>query len=69
MLSRCFHFGVFEIFVPNLLFLPFLSFQNSCVSITYEQSANFQEEDNDIGHSGTDPLCPPLHTPPEDHPR
>ena len=49
MLSRCFHFGVFEIFVPNLFLLPFLPFQYDCVSITYEQSAGFQEEDYDGG--------------------
>jgi len=48
MLSKCFHFGVFEIFVPNLFLLPFLSFQYICVSVTYEQSAVFEEEYYDI---------------------
>ena len=37
----------FEIFVPNLFLLPFLSFHYICVSITYEQTAGFQEEDYD----------------------
>ena len=44
MLSRCFHFGVFEIFVPNLFLLSFLSFQYICVSATYKNSAGFQEK-------------------------
>ena len=44
MLSRCFHFRFFEFFVPNLFLLPFLSFQYICVSITYEQSAGFEEK-------------------------
>lgn len=47
LLSRCFHFGFFEIFVPNLFPPPFLSFRYSCVSTSYKQPADFQEEDND----------------------
>jgi len=47
LLSRCFHFGVFEIFVPNLFLLPFSPFQYICVSATYKQAADYQEEDHD----------------------
>lgn len=40
---------VFRFFVSSLFLLPFPSFQYSCVSITYEQSTGFQEEDYDDG--------------------
>jgi hypothetical protein len=40
MLSRCFHFGVFEIFVSSLFLLAFFS---AFASIDYQHLTNFQQ--------------------------
>ena len=39
MLSRCFHFGVFEIFVSSLFLLALFAF----ASIDYQHLTNFQQ--------------------------
>ena len=45
MLSRCFHFGVFEIFVSSLFLLAFFGFSKYWLSAPYKLSADSQEED------------------------
>ena len=47
MLSRCFLFGVYEIFVSSLFLLPILLGKQHCVSSTYKQTTGFEEKDND----------------------
>ena len=47
MLSRCFHFRVFEIFVSSLFLGHVSPLKPSCVSGTYEELAGFQEENHD----------------------
>lgn len=47
MLSGCFQFGVFEIFVSNLFLLPIYRVKLCCVSGAYENLTDSQEEDND----------------------
>ena len=48
MLSICFHFGVFEIFVSSLFLVHFSLIKPYCVSVTYEELTAFEEEDNDV---------------------
>lgn len=45
MLSRCFHFGGFKIFVSSLFLLVVLTFAEYWLSVYYVQSADSQEED------------------------
>ena len=45
MLSRCFHFGVFEIFVSSLFLLVVISFGEYWYSVLYNSEADSQEED------------------------
>ena len=47
MLSRYFHFGVFEIFVSSLFLLVVLAFGEYWLSIHYNLKADSQEEDNE----------------------
>ena len=47
MLSRCFHFGVSEIFVSSLFLPSILSNKPYCISVTYKELTGFQEKDND----------------------
>ena len=47
MLSRCFHFGVFEIFVSSLFLSPFFLKKPCCISVTYKSLTESQEEDHD----------------------
>ena len=47
MLSRCFHFGFFEIFVSSLFLLVFLDFCKYWLSVLYNSKADYQEEDHD----------------------
>ena len=47
MLSRCFHFGVFEIFVSSLFLLVVLAFGEYWYSVLYNSEADSQEEDNE----------------------
>ena len=50
MLSICFHFGVFEIFVSSLFLVHVSLLRLYCVPATYEELAGFQEEDNDVSN-------------------
>ena len=43
MLSRCFHFGVFEIFVSSLFLLVLFAFWECCYSALYNSEADSQE--------------------------
>ena len=45
MLSECFHFGVFEIFVSNLFLLVVSAFWERWYSALYNSGADSQEED------------------------
>ena len=45
MLSRCFHFGVFEIFVSSLFLLVVFAFGVCWYSALYNSKADSQEED------------------------
>ena len=45
MLSRCFHFGVFEIFVSSLFLLVLFAFWECRYSALYNSEADSQEED------------------------
>ena len=45
MLSRCFHFGVFEIFVSSLFLLVVFAFGEYWYSALYNSEADSQEED------------------------
>ena len=47
MLSRCFHFGVFEIFVSSLFLLVVFAFGEYLLSAHYNSKADSQEEDYD----------------------
>ena len=47
MLSKCFHFWVFEIFVSSLFLLVVFDFGEYWLSAHYNQSAVSQEEDNE----------------------
>ena len=47
MLSKCFHFGVFEIFVSSLFPNPIIFKKPYCVSVTYESLTDSEEEDYD----------------------
>ena len=47
MLSRCFHFWVFEIFVSSLFLVSVTTKKLSCISITYKEITGFEEEDHD----------------------
>ena len=48
MLSRCFHFRVFEIFVSSLFLLVFLDFCTYWLSVLYNLKADSQEINYDI---------------------
>ena len=48
MLSICFHFGVFEIFVSSMFLVHVSLIKPYCVSVTYEELTAFEEEDNDV---------------------
>ena len=50
MLSICFHFGGFEIFVSSLFLVHVSLLRLYCVPATYEELAGFQEEDNDVSN-------------------
>ena len=45
MLSRCFHFGVFQIFVSSLFLLVIFAFGECWYSALYNSEADSQEED------------------------
>ena len=45
MLSRCFRFGVFEIFVSSLFLLALFAFGEYSYSALYNSEADSQEED------------------------
>ena len=47
LLSRCFYFVLFEIFVSDLFLLPIYLVKLCCVSGAYENLTDSQEEDND----------------------
>ena len=49
MLSRCFHFGVFEIFVSSLFLLVLFAFWECWYSALYNSEADSQKEDHDGG--------------------
>ena len=49
MLSRCFHFGVFEIFVSSLFLLVIWAFGEYWYSVLYIPKVDSQEEDHDGG--------------------
>lgn len=49
MLSRCFHFWVFEIFVSSLFLLVLFAFWECWYSALYNSEADSQEEDHDGG--------------------
>ena len=48
MLSRCFHFGFFEIFVSSLFLMVFLDFCTYWLSVLYNLKADSQEEYHDV---------------------
>ena len=47
MLSRCFHFGVFEIFVSSLFLLVLFAFWECWYSALYNSEADSEEENHD----------------------
>lgn len=47
MLSRCFHFGVFEIFVSSLFLLVLFAFWECWYSALYNSEADSEKEDHD----------------------
>ena len=57
MLSRCFHFGVFEIFVSSLFLLVLFAFWECWYSALYNSEADSQEEDHDGSRCLYLPCC------------
>jgi len=64
LLSGYFHFGISEIFVSSLFLVLVSPIKLYCVSTTYKETAEFEEEDNDIKFTGNYAIRGWLQQPP-----